>query len=141
VSAVESARDLHSHSVDEESLMPDTTVTKVDSRHSPRGSLGQRYLASGVKVALRLWSDVEAGRPPGDGDGFTTRDYEVVGYVLSGRADLEIEGQTVRLGPGDSWVVPKGAKHRYRIQEPFSAIEATAPPAQVHARDEMNRAG
>lgn len=119
--------------------MSDTTVTKVDSRHSPRGSLGQRYLASGVKVALRLWSDVEVGQSPRNDDGFTTRDYEVVGYVLSGRADLEIEGQTVKLGPGDSWVVPKGAKHRYRIHEPFSAIEATAPPAHVHARDESHR--
>lgn len=120
--------------------MSDTTVTKIDSRHSPRGSLGQRYLASGVKVALRLWSDVEVDQSSRNDDGFTTRDYEVVGYVLSGRADLEIEGQTVKLGPGDSWVVPKGAKHRYRIQEPFSAIEATAPPAHVHARDESNPA-
>jgi mannose-6-phosphate isomerase-like protein (cupin superfamily) len=122
-----------------EPLVSDTTVTKVDSRHSPRGSLGQRYLASGVKVALRLWTDV-AAEPSSldDGEGFTMRDYEVVGYVLRGRADLEIEGQIVKLGPGDSWVVPRGAKHRYRIVEPFSALEATAPPAHVHARDESN---
>ena len=41
----------------------------------------------------------------------------------------------MKLGPGDSWLVPKGATHRYKILEPFTAIEATAPPAQVHGRD------
>ena len=35
----------------------DTTVTKVDSRHSPQGALGQKYLASGVHMAMRLWEE------------------------------------------------------------------------------------
>ena len=72
---------------------------------------------------------------PGEGP-ITTRDYETVGFVLNGRAELELEGQIVLLEPGDSWVVPKGTRHRYRIKETFSAVEATTPPAQVHARDE-----
>ena len=33
--------------------------------------------------------------------------YEVVGFVLEGNATLELEGQTIKLKPGDSWVVPK----------------------------------
>ena len=37
--------------------MADTTVTKVDSTHSPRGKMGQKYLASGVHVAMRLWEE------------------------------------------------------------------------------------
>jgi hypothetical protein len=119
--------------------MSNTTATKIDSRFSPHGRLGQRYLASGVKVALRRWDDVAPNdRSLVGDDGFTRRDYEVVGYVLGGSAVLEIEGQTIHLNPGDSWVVPQGATHRYRIREPFSAIEATSPPAQVHARDESN---
>ena len=56
--------------------------------------------------------------------------------MISGWAELEIEGQTVRLEPGDSWVVPAGAEHTYRILETFTAVEATAPPAQVHAREQ-----
>jgi quercetin dioxygenase-like cupin family protein len=47
-----------------------------------------------------------------------------------------IERQTVRLEPGDSWLVPAHAEHSYRILEPFTAVEATAPPAQMHGRDE-----
>jgi len=65
-----------------------------------------------------------------------TRDYETVGFVISGKAELEIEGQTVILEKGDSWVVPKGAKHTYKIIESFTAIEATSPPAHAHGRDE-----
>ncbi len=112
--------------------MGDTSVTKVNSAHSPKGAMGQKYLASGIHVAMRLW-EAEApdeSKPP------TQRDYETVGYVMSGRAELYIEGQMVLLAPGDSWVVPKGSTHSYRILEPFTAIEATSPPAHAHARDE-----
>ena len=53
----------------------------------------------------------------------------------AGRATLELEGQTLNLKPGDSWLVPAGATHHYTIIEPFTAVEATAPPAEVHGRD------
>jgi mannose-6-phosphate isomerase-like protein (cupin superfamily) len=59
-----------------------------------------------------------------------------VGYVISGRAELDIEGQMVWLEPGDCWVVPAGSQHTYRILETFTAIEATAPPAQAHGREQ-----
>ena len=111
--------------------MPDTTIKKISSAASPTGEAGQVYLASGKRVSMRLWRDEE----PQEKDP-VRRDYETVGYVLSGRAELVIEGQTVRLEPGDSWLVPAGAEHSYRILETFTAVEATAPPAQVHGRDE-----
>ncbi len=112
--------------------MADTTVTKVDSEFSPRGAMGQKYLASGIHIAMRLWED----EPPGEAKAATHRAYESVGYVIKGIAELEIEGQIVRLEAGNSWVVPKGAVHRYTILEPFTAVEATYPPAHVHGRDE-----
>jgi quercetin dioxygenase-like cupin family protein len=114
--------------------MGDTTVIKIDSRHSPRGPFGQYYLAEGVSLSMRLWRE----EPPGTVKPDAIRDYETVGYVISGRADLHSEGQTVVLEAGDSWVVPKGAKHSYRILEPFTAVEATHPPAQEHGRDEKS---
>jgi mannose-6-phosphate isomerase-like protein (cupin superfamily) len=55
--------------------------------------------------------------------------------VISGRAKLDLEGQTLNLKAGDSWLVPAGATHQY-ILEPFMAVEATAPPAEGHGRDE-----
>ncbi len=111
--------------------MAETTVTKVDSDFSPRGKMGQKYLASGKSIAMRLWEE-----EPREGKEPTAREYETVGYVISGRAELHIEGQMIRLEPGDSWVVPQGASHKYNILEQFVAVEATHPPAQVHARDE-----
>ncbi|GGF20717.1 cupin domain-containing protein [Hymenobacter cavernae] len=112
--------------------MADTTITKVDSRYSPKGHDGEKYLASGIHVAMRLWENEQ----PGDPKEPVSRDYETVGYVLSGRAELHSEGQVVLLETGNSWVVPKGATHTYKILEAFSAVEATTPPAQVHAREE-----
>lgn len=112
--------------------MTDTTVAKVSSSHSPHGDMGQKYLASGKHVAMRLWETIA---PDGDKE-VRRRDYETVGYVVSGRAELEIEGQTLILEPGDSWVVPKGSAHTYRVLEAFTAVEATSPPAHAHGRDE-----
>ncbi len=112
--------------------MTDTTITKIDAAHSPKGEMGQKYLASGVSIGMRFWEN----EPPGETAELHTRPYETVGYVLSGRAELHSEGQMVLLEPGNSWVVPKGAQHRYKILEPFTAVEATHPPAHVKGRDE-----
>jgi hypothetical protein len=64
--------------------MGDKTITKVDSAHSPRGAMGQTYLATGVGVGMRLWRD----RPAGEAKPEAARDYETVGYVISGKAEL-----------------------------------------------------
>lgn len=112
--------------------MSDTSVKKVSSAYSPKGEMGQKYLASGIKVSMRLWEDEQPSEPKEP----SARDYETVGFVIKGRAELHIEGQMVLLEPGDSWAVPKDASHTYKILEAFTAVEATAPPAQVHGRDD-----
>jgi quercetin dioxygenase-like cupin family protein len=112
--------------------MADTTIIKINSKHSPHGELGQKYLATGKNVAMRIWENQE----PDEAKEPTVREYETVGYVISGRAELHLEGQMVLLEAGDSWVVPEGASHTYKILETFTAVEATYPPAHVHGRDE-----
>ena len=89
--------------VHEEMIMPDTTIEKVEAGSSPRGEMGQKYLVAGKHVSMRLWIIDEPGvklKAP------TTRDYETVGYVISGSAKLDLEGQTLNLKAGDSWLVP-----------------------------------
>lgn len=83
-------------------------------------------------MAMRLW-DEDSSKQKLENE---AREYETVGYVIEGSAELEIEGQTIRLSQGDSWVVPKGSRHTYRIQDHFKAVEATSPPAHAHGRDE-----
>ena len=112
--------------------MADTSVTKVSSAHAPKGKMGQKYLAAGVGLSMRLWEDEQPGEPKDP----ARRGYETIGYVIKGRAELHLEGQMVLLEPGDCWVVPKGSSHTYKILEPFTAVEATHPPAEVHSRDE-----
>lgn len=112
--------------------MSDSTVIKVNAQTSPTGKMGQKYLASGVSVSMRLWESEQPGeaKPP------ASREYETIGYVIQGKAELHLEGQMVLLEPGSSWVVPKDASHTYKILEPFTAVEATSPPAEVYNRDE-----
>jgi quercetin dioxygenase-like cupin family protein len=86
----------------------DTTVKKVEAASSPKGEMGQRYLVAGKRVSMRLWRDEPGGKLKEP----TRRDYETVGYVISGYARLELEGQTLDLKPGDSWLVPAGAAHQ-----------------------------
>ena len=111
--------------------MSDTTIKKVSSEHSPKGEMGQTYLVSGKGVAMRLWRE-----EPADAKEPTSRAYETVGYVISGRAELHLEEQKVILEPGDSWLVPEGSRHTYKILEAFTAVEATSPPARVNDRDD-----
>jgi len=111
--------------------MADKSIHKVSSATSPRGDMGQKYLAAGVSIGMRLWEKEAAT----DAKPASTRDYETVGYVISGRAELHLEGQMVLLEPGDSWVVPAGVSHTYEIIEAFTAVEATSPPAQQAGRD------
>ncbi|HEY9900370.1 MAG TPA: cupin domain-containing protein [Pantanalinema sp.] len=100
-------------------------LAKVKAAQSRHGVQGQAMLATGSSLGMRLWED----EPPGLEKPVTRRDYETVGYVLKGKAELYIEEQRLVLEQGDSWVVPRGAAHRYKIIESFSAIEATSPPA------------
>lgn len=87
----------------------DTSVKKVMAKSGPHGDQEQTYLVSGKRVSLRLWEK----EPPRTKEP-TKRSYEMVGYVISGRAELTLEGQTIKLEPGDSWIVLADAEHAYR---------------------------
>ena len=103
-----------------------TDPLKTNAAEAATGPYGQRYLASGKTISMRLWE----GEHPLDSGHSSKREYETVGYVLSGRAELLMGGEVLILEPGDSWVVPKGVLHSYRVLERFTAVEATSPPSQ-----------
>ena len=95
--------------------------------------MGQKYLASGKRVSMRLWeAEPSSGdKPP------SRREYETVGYVIGGRAELYLADQKVTLEPGDSWLVPP---------QPSTATPSWSGsrrskrrhPAEVHGRDESD---
>jgi quercetin dioxygenase-like cupin family protein len=73
--------------------MSDTTIKKVEAASSPKGEMGQRYLVAGKRVSMRIWIDEPGGKLKGP----SSREYETVGYVIAGSAELDIEGQTLNL--------------------------------------------
>jgi quercetin dioxygenase-like cupin family protein len=101
--------------------MPDKSITKVSLAHAPKGRFGQKYLASGIHISIRLWEREQ----PAEAKPQTARDYETVGLVLEGKAELHIEGQLVLLEKGDSWVVPKGSRHT-RLSKPLLQLKRPA---------------
>jgi quercetin dioxygenase-like cupin family protein len=88
---------------------------KSAQSHAPKGRVGQKYLASGIHISMPLWEREQ----PAEAKPQTARDYETVGIVLEGKAELHIEGQLVLLEKGDSWVVPKGSRHTTRLSKPL----------------------
>jgi quercetin dioxygenase-like cupin family protein len=82
-----------------------------------------KTLAQGENVALRLWS----GEVPGTHKDIHASPYEVVGYVLQGRAEVTVGEETHEVHVGDTYVIPKGTLHTYNFLETFSAVEAISP--------------
>lgn len=104
------------------------TIRKISSRGTEACPTGEVLLASGATMAMRMWQGEEPqDKPP------HRSPYETIGYVISGRVELTIEGETAPLEPGDSWLVPADTEHTYRIVETFTAVECTSPPALVAA--------
>jgi unsaturated pyranuronate lyase len=53
--------------------------------------------------------------------------HEQTGYLVSGRIDLTIGGETHRVGPGGSWCIPSNVAHRAIAHEDSVAIEVFSP--------------
>ena len=104
-----------------------STPDTVHSDDAPTGPMGQRFLAATDTLGMRLWEDQQ----PGAAETPVSRDYETVGYVVSGRLEVTVGTTVLDLGPGDSWSVPRGAEHSYRVVDVLTAVEATSPPAQT----------
>ncbi|OLV18136.1 cupin domain-containing protein [Deinococcus marmoris] len=103
----------------------DSQQYKVSRDGTKHGQDGQHHLVAGQQGSMRLWhneapSDTEGKQPHAN-------DYETLGYVISGKVELKLDGQTISLSEGDSYCVPKGVQHTYRVTETLTAVEVTTP--------------
>ena len=83
----------------------------------------ESIVARGANTALRVWRDEapNAGKPE------ETRPYETLGYIVAGRLELTVNGETSSLSAGDAYTVPANAPHRYVVREQLTAVEAITP--------------
>ncbi len=77
-------------------------------------------IVRGDTVTLRVWRDEE----PTTDKPEETREYETLGFIVSGKVDLTVAGNTSSLSAGDTYTVPKNAPHRYVVRERLTAVEA-----------------
>jgi hypothetical protein len=60
-------------------------IKKVESGSSPGGEMGQKYLLTGERVSIRLWTDEPGGKPKVP----TTTDIRI--FWVSAKLDLEAQ--------------------------------------------------
>ena len=58
-------------------------------------------------------------------------DHESVAILLSGKLRMVIDGVETILGPGDSWVHPRGVPHYSEALEDCVQIEVKSPPIRT----------
>ncbi len=56
--------------------------------------------------------------------------HEQAGYCIWGRFDLTIDGESTLIERDDSYVIPGGASHSYRVLEDALAVEVFSPPRE-----------
>lgn len=84
-----------------------------------------RRVLSGDKAMITWWS-VKAGAyaPP------HSHPHEQIFWVVKGRIEFTIGGETRVCGPGDMGVVPGGVVHENRFLEDSETIEVFGPPRE-----------
>ena len=53
--------------------------------------------------------------------------HEQTGYLISGKIELTIDGETFPVEPGDSWSIAENIEHSAAIREDTVAIEVFSP--------------
>jgi unsaturated pyranuronate lyase len=59
-----------------------------------------------------------------------THPHEQVGYVVSGRARMTIDGQDFDIGPGDSYHIPSNVPHSALTLTPAVMVDTFSPPRE-----------
>jgi uncharacterized cupin superfamily protein len=104
--------------------MPTVAEHVVPRDDADRGLHGERLMARGRHVELRLWERDPAGEAAAPPD----TEHDRVAYVQDGALIVAIaDDPPVELHAGDSYVVPAGEPCRFEVLEPATVVEAIGP--------------
>jgi hypothetical protein len=118
--------------------MRDKSVTKVSAATAPRGPMGQKYLASGIRLSMRLW---EGESPDTESKAETEANYETVGYVIVGRAELHIEAKSWTWSRATLGSCRKALATATKSWKRSQRWRPPPRPAEMHGRDQSGPAG
>ncbi len=125
-------------------------VVRADERWTvrPRGqageSLGYRYHALSHGLTEKLMAPFLVEVPPGQSAAVSqsSHDGEEFIFVLAGRVEVEVEGETHQLSPGDAMYYDSRLPHSMRALEGGTArlLACVAQDRRAGAEDPMRRA-
>jgi quercetin dioxygenase-like cupin family protein len=98
---------------------PDTLIVRASNARS--GEQGEKLLARGQQMAMRLWEREAAGIAKPE----HVNPYEYVAYVIEGRVEIRIENQRLEAARGDSYCIPANMPYSLKILEEATIVEAT----------------
>ncbi|MBX6320415.1 MAG: helix-turn-helix transcriptional regulator [Rhodospirillaceae bacterium] len=87
-------------------------VVSLDPRRRSEGISLERVVPYGDEHLLQC--NIHHIAEGGSSAAPIAHDGEEMGYVLSGRVELTVDGETYRLGPGDAFVFRSDLPHTYR---------------------------
>ncbi|MBW3630124.1 MAG: cupin domain-containing protein [Gemmatimonadetes bacterium] len=100
----------------------------VSSSDATLGERGERLLARGERVALRVWEHEAEGETSPE----HANEYEYVAYVAEGAIRVSIGGEdAVEVRAGGSYVVPARTPYSFEITERATVVEAVSPASAL----------
>lgn len=103
------------------------------------GEGSERDLLAGVQLVTRCWGEktlmgefhIQAASViPGH-----SHPNEQIGYLISGRLDLTIDGIRHEFSPGDTWCIPGGIRHSAVAVSDVVALEVFTPVREDYLPD------
>lgn len=102
-----------------------------DTYFVPAGTGSHHDLFPGVSIKSTAGKDLMLSVvtfEPGSAVPDHAHPHEQMGFLVSGRLEFTIGGQTRLLGPGDAWSIPGGVVHRVRaLDGPAVALDVFHP--------------
>jgi quercetin dioxygenase-like cupin family protein len=104
-----------------------------------QGAGRRRELLAGVQLITRCWGEktlmgefhIQAGSAIPD----HSHAHEQIGYLISGRLDLTIDGVRHAFSPGDTWCIPGEIPHSAIAVSDVVALEIFAPVREDYRPD------
>lgn len=97
-------------------------VKKSDAKKRIFKGVNLDSLAVGEKSMVAKMNYVE-----GDFATLHQHPHEQVGYVISGKYQMVVDGQEYELNPGDSYAIPGNTPHSFRVIEGGEVIDVFTP--------------